>query len=87
MENGAQGYDTDYYDEPKCSPVFQEVQALNEKYRIPFVLHYIEGYSIQEIGKMLGKSEASIKMKLNRGRKILRERLQPEYSCVGRWCK
>lgn len=83
MENGAEGYASNYYDEPECSPVFQEMQALNEKYRIPFVLHYIEGYSIREIGRMLGKSEASIKMRLNRGRKILRERLQSEYRCAG----
>lgn len=57
------------------SEVYMEIQALEEKYRVPFVLHYVEGFSLKEISIMLGSSEASIKMRLMRGRNILKKQL------------
>lgn len=57
------------------SGVYMEIQKLNEKYRIPFVLHYIEGFTAKEIAKMLKSSEAGIKMRLLRARKILQKQL------------
>lgn len=57
------------------SEVYMEIQALEEKYRVPFVLHYVEGFSLKEISVMLGSSEASIKMRLMRGRNILKKQL------------
>ena len=30
------------------SEVYMEIQALEEKYRVPFVLHYVEGFSLKE---------------------------------------
>lgn len=57
------------------SEVYMEIQALEEKYRVPFVLHYVEGFSIKEISVMLKSSEASIKMRLMRGRNILKKQL------------
>lgn len=40
--------------------------------RLVFHLHYYEGYSLNEIGKMLGWSESKVKMRLKRGRDRLR---------------
>ena len=57
------------------SEVYMEIQALEEKYRVPFILHYVEGFSLKEISIMLGSSEASIKMRLMRGRNILKKQL------------
>lgn len=37
-----------------------------------FHLHYYEGYSLNEIGRMLGWSESKVKMRLKRGRDRLR---------------
>lgn len=63
--------------EPKVfSEVFEELQKLEEKYRIPFVLYYVEGYSIKEISGMLGCSQGSIKTRLYRSRNLLKERLK-----------
>lgn len=58
------------------SEVFLELQKLEDKYRIPFVLHYVEGYSIKEIAKMLHCSQGSIKTRLYRSRNLLQERLK-----------
>lgn len=57
------------------SEVYMEIEALEEKYRIPFVLHYVEGFAAKEIAGMLKTTEASIKMRLFRGRNLLRERI------------
>ncbi len=60
------------------SVVFQELMGLEEKYRIPFVLHEVEGYSAREIGGMLGLSETNVRNRISRGKKLLRKRLEGE---------
>lgn len=62
-------------DSTEYSEVYMEIRALEEKYRVPFVLHYVEGFSVKEISAMLKISEASIKMRLMRGRKTLKKQL------------
>lgn len=57
------------------SEVYMEIQNMEEKYRVPFVLHYIEGFTLQEVASLLKTTEGSVKMRLLRARKLLRERL------------
>ena len=47
-----------------------------EKYRTVIHLFYYEGYPINEIAEILGKSTGTIGTWLSRGRKILKERLE-----------
>lgn len=61
-----------------CTGVFLEVQKLAEQYRVPFVLHYIEGYQVKEIAEMLHTTEGSIKTRLYRSRNLLKEKLKGE---------
>lgn len=70
-----QAQETGHEAEP-FSPVFIEIQKLEPKYRIPFVLHYVEGYSAKEIAGMCGCTEGAVKTRLYRGRKILRTSLK-----------
>ncbi len=65
-------------DEEK-SEIFLEVMNLQEKYRVPFVLHYVEGYSVKEIAKMLEISEQNVKTRLYRSRNLLKVRLKGVY--------
>lgn len=51
------------------------VLNLPVKYRIPVYLHYYEGYSSVEIGKMMGKSDATIRGWLKKGRELLGKEL------------
>ncbi|MDE5768013.1 MAG: RNA polymerase sigma factor [Oscillospiraceae bacterium] len=50
-----------------------------EKFRIVLILHYVEGYKIQEISRMMKKSESAVKMRLSKGRKLLEEIYRKEY--------
>lgn len=58
------------------SEVFAEIRKLEEKYRLPFVLHYVEGYSVKEIAGMLHCTQGAVKTRLYRGRNLLKERLK-----------
>ncbi len=57
------------------SEVYMEIQALEERYRVPFVLHYVAGFTLKEVAEMLKCTEAGIKMRLHRARNILKEQL------------
>lgn len=58
------------------SDVMIALVQLDEKYRIPIVLHEIEGYSVKEIGKILGLSETNVGNRIFRGKKMLRKQLE-----------
>lgn len=58
--------------------VMGAVLSLPAKYKDPVYLHYYEGYSAAEIGKILGKKENTVYSLLSRGRKLLKEKLGGE---------
>lgn len=58
------------------SEVMLELMQLDEKYKLPIVLHEIEGYSAKEIGKIMGLTEANVRNRLYRGKAQLRQRLK-----------
>lgn len=54
----------------------QELYALPAKWKTVLILHYFEGYSVKEIGKILGLSESAVKKRLQRARDALRLELE-----------
>lgn len=58
------------------SELYEAVLELPENYRIPFVLHYVEGYSVKEIGKILKLTESAVKVRLHRARNLMKEKLK-----------
>ena len=61
---------------PEVGGVIEAVLSLPVRYRIPIHLYYYEGYSVAEIAKIVGKSEGTVKSRLFRGRKLLRDKLK-----------
>ena len=47
------------------------VQRLPEKYRIPLHLYYYESYTVKEIAQILEMPQATVKIRLKRGREQL----------------
>lgn len=71
------GWDAEVkYEMETESQIMNELLQLNEKYRIPIVLHDIEGYSAKEIGNILGLSETNVRNRIFRGKKVLRKQLK-----------
>ena len=60
---------------PEQTEVLDAVLALPAKYKDAIYLHYYEGYSAGEIGKLLGKKENTVYSLLSRGRTMLKEAL------------
>ena len=60
------------------SYLYQAILSLKEPVRIVIVLHYIEGYSVEEVGRILKIPAGTVKSRLHSGRKLLREELQDE---------
>jgi len=56
--------------------LFNILKNIPANYRIPLFLYYYEGYSINEISKIMKKSESSIKMSLSRGREKLKKEME-----------
>ncbi|MCD8117478.1 MAG: sigma-70 family RNA polymerase sigma factor [Oscillospiraceae bacterium] len=52
------------------------LMSLDEAYRLPVILHYVEGYDIRETAAMLRLPEGTVKSRLHRARKMLRSYLQ-----------
>lgn len=67
-----------------CDPTTEDgellrmVMELPEKYRIPLHLFYYEDYSIKQIAEVLEAPEATIKIRLKRGRDKLKKVLRKE---------
>ena len=52
--------------------------TLPEQFRIPMTLHYVEGYSVAELAKLLSLTQSAVKMRLSKGRTLLREAIGKE---------
>ena len=64
------------FQSPESEELFETVMNLPEKYRIVIHLFYYEDYSVREIAGILKLSDSNVKVRLSRGRMLLREQLQ-----------
>lgn len=64
------------FETPQSRELFEEVMKLPEKYRIVIHLFYYEDYSVREIADILKLSESNVKVRLTRGRTLLRNVLK-----------
>ena len=56
--------------------LWELVRQLPEKYRVVVVLHFVEGYTIKEISRILKKNQSTIGTWLERGKKKLRKAME-----------
>lgn len=64
---------------PEDSSLFEEVMRLPEKYRIVIHLFYYEDYAVKEIAEITKVSESNVKVRLTRGRKLLKNALKEQW--------
>ena len=64
------------FDSGESREIFREVMNLPETYRLVIHLYYYEDYSVAEIGRILGLTESNVKVRLSRGRQLLKKALQ-----------
>ncbi len=67
------------FESEESGDLFETVLGLPEKYRIVIHLFYYEEYSVQEISKVLKLSESNVKVRLSRGRQMLKDALKEDW--------
>lgn len=67
------------FETPEAENLFETVMQLPEKYRIVIHLYYYEDYAVSEIADILKLSESNVKIRLSRGRAMLKEVLKEEW--------
>ncbi len=60
-------------DEELHTEIFQLLEKIPAKNKTVIILHYLEGFSIEEIARMLRISSSAVKMRLSRGREQMKE--------------
>ena len=63
----------EFVNEESDNGIIDALMTLPEKYKIVLLLYYVEGYSTKEIAEMIGKTVSAVKMRLQKGRVILKE--------------
>ena len=63
-------------EDPESLGVLETIVELPEKYKAPILLHYCEGYSVAEVGEILRLGQSAVKMRLKRGRELLKLELE-----------
>lgn len=59
--------------------IIDALMTLNEKFRIVIFLYYVGGYSIDEIARVIGRTSSAVKIRLQKGRRLLEEAYRKEY--------
>lgn len=59
-----------------CERTMESLSNIPEKYRAVLVLHYLEGFSVEEIADMMKLSKSAVKMRLMRGRESIKDRME-----------
>ena len=67
------------FETPAAETLIETVMKLPEKYRIVIHLYYYEEYAVREIAQILKLSESNVKIRLSRGRAMLKETLKEDW--------
>ena len=62
-----------------CQMVRQAVEKLPDKYKIPILLFYMEDLAIADISEILKLPEGTIKSRIHRAKKILKQKLEESH--------
>lgn len=65
-----------YYGDPYDSNILKDIVRLPTKYKTVIYLYYFEDYSIKQISEILKIKESATKMRLQRGRQLLKIELE-----------
>lgn len=58
--------------------ILDALMTLPDRFRTVLVLYYVEEYRIEEIARIIGKTASAVKMRLQKGRRLLREAYEKE---------
>lgn len=60
--------------------LWKAVDALDDRYRIPLLLYYMEEQSVAELAELLSIPQGTVKSRLHKARQLLEKELEDYYS-------
>lgn len=63
----------EFMEERSETGILDSLMMLPEKFRMVLFLHYVEEYGVRDIADMIGKTTSAVKMRLKKGRALLKE--------------
>ena len=66
-------------EDPESCGIIEALTSLPEKFRLVLTLYYVEERPVAEIAKIIGRTESAVKMRLQKGRRLLEEVYRKEY--------
>ena len=69
----------------RCGPdredcgVLEALMQVPPRFRVVLILYYVEEYPMEEIARIIGRSVSAVKMRLQKGRRLLEEIYRKEY--------
>ena len=63
----------DLIKEETDSEIIDALMTLPEKFKTVLILYYVEEYSTKEIAEIIGKTTSAVKMRLQKGRMLLKD--------------
>ncbi len=69
------------YEPPDSSDsgILEALMSLPEKFRLVLILHYVDEYRVEDIARIIEKTPSAVKMRLQKGRRLLEEKYRKEY--------
>ena len=64
---------------PESSGIIEALTRVPEPFRIVLTLYYVEECPMEEIARVIGRSVSAVKMRLQKGRKLLEKIYREEY--------
>lgn len=65
--------------DPCDSGIVEALMSLPTRFRLVLFLYYIEEYRIEDIARMIRRTPSAVKMRLQKGRRLLEETYRKEY--------
>jgi len=61
------------------SGILEALMSLPEKFRLVLTLYYVEEYNTEDIARIIRKTPSAVKMRLQKGRRLLEEKYRREH--------
>ena len=69
---------SEYVPDNSNPEIIDALLSLPEKYRTVLILYYVEEFNVNEIAQIIDRSSSAVKMRLQKGRKLLKEAYRKE---------
>lgn len=76
--DSSEGISYDVYPSVDTPEIYKYLHRLPKSYKLPIVLHYFGGYSMEEVSQILDLKNSTVRVRTHRGKKLLKNMIEQE---------